>query len=202
MTRKILRVISSPRGEASVSIKLGNAIVEKIKAKYPGSIVQERNLVTDAFPHLQEAQINLFFTPTERLTREQSGTLKNSGESVAELQDADIIVIDAPMYNYTISSYLKAYIDHVVRYGVTFLPDGNGAVQGLVKNKKVYVAVSTGFIYSAGPYQEFDFLVPYLKMILGWIGMTDVTFIKAEGMNIPVVQDTALQHAIDSIVIE
>jgi FMN-dependent NADH-azoreductase len=202
MMKNVLRIMTSPRGEASISRKLGNAIVERIQAKYPDSILRERDLVKDSFPHLQQEQINLFFTPTEQLTPEQAETLKNSTNSIAELQNADIIVIDAPMYNYTVTSHLKAYIDHIVRYKVTFLPTDQG-VEGLIKNKKVYVAVSSGFVYSdEGAFKDFDLLTPYLKTTLGWIGMTNISFNRAEGMNIPGFQETALQTAIEGIVID
>jgi FMN-dependent NADH-azoreductase len=201
MSKKVFRIISSPRGENSISRKLGKAILEKIEAKYPDSSVKELDLVKNNYPHLQEAQINLFFTPAENLTAEQAETLQNSTGAIAGLKEADIVVIDAPMYNYTITSYLKAFIDHVVRYGVTFMPTEHG-VEGLVKGKKVYIAVSSGFIYSEGPFQKFDLLTPYLSTMLGWIGMTDLTFYRAEGMNVPVVQDKALQNAIDGIIIE
>ena len=201
MSKKVLRIISSPRGEASVSRKLGSEIVSKIKTRYPGSIVTEWDLVKMTFPHLQEEQINLFFTPTESLTSEQAKVLENSNDAIAELQNTDIVVIDAPMYNFTVTSYLKAYLDHIVRYGITFATTPNG-VEGLIKNKKVYVAISSGFIYTEGAFQSFDLLTPYLKAMLGWLGMTDVTFFRAEGVNMPAFQDEALQKAIDSVTIE
>jgi FMN-dependent NADH-azoreductase len=202
MAKKVLRIMSSPRSEASVSRKLGDAIVEKIKAKYPESTVKEWDLVKRSYPHLQEAQINLFFTPTEQLTAEQAKTLENSNQAITELQNADIVVVDAPMYNFSITSYLKSFIDHIVRYGVTFIPAEHG-IEGLIKSKKVYFAVSSGFIYTGeSAFRNLDLLTPYLTTMFGWIGMKDATFYRAEGMNVPVIQDTALQNAIDGIVIE
>ena len=112
--------------------------------------------------------------------------------------DADIIVIGAPLYNFSIHSSLKAWIDHIVRAGITFKYDENGA-NGLVTGKKVYVAFSSGGIYSEGPWKPFDFVEPYLKHILGFIGLTDITIFRVEGTNIPVVQDTALEKGISSI---
>ncbi|MFD2962888.1 MULTISPECIES: FMN-dependent NADH-azoreductase [Olivibacter] len=114
--------------------------------------------------------------------------------------DADILVIGAPMYNFGISSTLKAWIDHITRAGITFKYTPEGLV-GLITGKKAYVAVTTGGIYSSGDYKSFDFVTPYLKMALGFIGITDVTFIRGEGFAVSAVQETALDTAIDSIVV-
>jgi FMN-dependent NADH-azoreductase len=118
--KKILHIISSPRGAASFSIKLGNAIVEKLKAEYPGSTVKETDLVNQHFPHLEEAHLTSFFTPAENRTPENIIAVKHSDDAIQDILDADIIVIGAPMYNFTIHSALKAWLDHVVRAGVTF----------------------------------------------------------------------------------
>src|ERR1700694_3507456 len=155
--KKILHIISSPRGEASFSIKLGNAIVEKIKVAYPGSTVKESNLVNKQFPHLEEAHLTSFFTPAENRTPENIAALKHSDEAIEEILEADIIVIGAPMYNFTIHSTLKAWFDHIVRAGVTFKRGQNGA-EGLIKGKKVYIAETTGGVYSEGPLQDHDFI--------------------------------------------
>jgi FMN-dependent NADH-azoreductase len=196
--KKILHIISSPRGEASFSIKLGHAIIQKIQAAYPGSTVTESNLVKKQFPHLEEAHITSFFTPAESRTPENLAAIKHSDEAIKEIMDADIIIIGAPLYNFNIHSTLKAWIDHIVRRDVTFKYDENGA-EGLVKGKQVYIAFSSGFIYSEGPMQSFDFAVPYLNKLLGFLGMTDITVIRAEGTSIPGIQDTALEKAINSI---
>jgi len=196
--KKILHIISSPRGTASLSIKLGNAIIEKIQSAYPGSTVQESNLVKKEFPHLEEAHITSFFTPAESRTPEDIVAIKHSDDAISEIKDADIIVIGAPLYNFSIHSTLKAWIDHIVRSGVTFKYDENGA-EGLIKGKKVYIALSSGAIYSEGAMKPFDFVEPYLKTILSFIGMTDITIFRVEGSSIPGVQDTALEKGISSI---
>ena len=198
--KKILHIISSPRGEASFSIKLGNAIVEKIKTTYPGSTVKESNLVEKQFPHLEEAHLTSFFTPAENRTPENIAALKHSDEAIEEILQADIIVIGAPMYNFTIHSTLKAWFDHIVRAGVTFKRGQNGA-EGLIKGKKVYIAEATGGVYSEGPLQDHDFIAPLLKTILGLIGMTDVTIFRVEGTGIPDIKDTALEKGINSIIL-
>jgi FMN-dependent NADH-azoreductase len=198
--KKILHIISSPRGEASFSIQLGKAIIEKIQAEHPGSTVSEKNLVDKRFPHLEEVHLTSFFTPAESRTAENREAIIHSDEAIQEIHDADILVIGAPMYNYTIHSALKAWIDHIARAGLTFKYDENG-VQGLVKNKKVYIAETSGGVYSEGPMQSFDFAAPYLKAILAHMGMTDVTVFRIEGTAIPGIQDTAVEKGIASIIL-
>jgi len=196
--KKILHIISSPRGEASMSIKLGYAIIEKIKAEYPGSTVKENNLVEKHFPHLEEAHLTSFFTPAEDRTPEDIEAIKHSDDAINEIRDADIIVIGAPLYNFSIHSTLKAWLDHVVRAGVTFKYDENGP-EGLIKGKKVYIALASGGIYSEGPMKPFDFAEPYLKHMLSFIGLTDIGVFRVEGSSIPGIKDTALEKGISSI---
>ncbi|HAQ20611.1 MAG TPA: FMN-dependent NADH-azoreductase [Prolixibacteraceae bacterium] len=196
--KKILHIISSPRGGESYSIKLGNAIVDKIKSVYPGSTVKENNLAKNQFPHLDEAQIASFFTPEEFRTPENLEAVRNSDKAINEIMEADILVIGAPFYNFSIHSTLKAWIDHIARAGVTFRFTEKG-YEGLVHGKKVYIAVASGGIYSDGAMQSYDFSAPYLKAILGFLGITDVNVIRVEGTAIPGIQDSALHKAISSI---
>ena len=133
--KKILHIISSPRGEASLSIKLANAIIEKVKAEYPGSTVKESNLVAKHFPHLEEAHLTSFFTPAENRTPANIAAVRHSDEAIREIRDADIIVIGAPLYNFSIHSSLKAWIDHIVRAGITFKYDKDGP-EGLLNVKR------------------------------------------------------------------
>lgn len=198
--KKILHIISSPKGDESYSIKLGKAIVGKIINSYPGSTVKENNLTTKNFPHLEEAQITSFFTPSEKRTPANIEALKHSDEAIQEIMESDTIVIGAPFYNFSIHSTLKAWIDHIVRADVTFRFTASG-YEGLVHGKKVYIAISSGGIYSEGAMQPYDFASPYLKAILGFIGITDVNIIRVEGTAVPGIQDTALQKAINSIVL-
>ncbi|WP_316825074.1 FMN-dependent NADH-azoreductase [Pedobacter miscanthi] len=197
---KILHLISSPRGAASFSIKLGNAIVEKLQAVNPDSTLITHNLVESPFPHLEEVHINSFFTPLESHTPEFAEAIKHSNEAIAELKDADAIVIGAPMYNFGIHSSLKAWIDHIARAGQTFSYSEKGP-EGLVKNKKVYLAISSGGVYSEGPMKPYDFTESYLRSVLGFLGMTDVTVYRAEGLNMPDLKEVALDKAIESIAI-
>jgi FMN-dependent NADH-azoreductase len=195
---KILHLISSPRGEASFSIKLGNAIVEKLQSANADSTVKVHNLVKHPFPHLEEVHLNSFFTPLESRTPELTEAVKHSDDAIAELQEADAIVIGVPMYNFSIHSTLKAWIDHIARAGVTFRYGENGP-EGLVKGKKVYLAIATGGVYSEGAMKAYDFTEPYLKSVLGFLGMTDVTAYRVEGVNMPQFKDNAMDKALSSI---
>lgn len=202
MAKKILHIISSPRSDVSISKKLGNAIIEKIKAKYPDSAVKERNLATNLFPHLDDVQIGSWFTPAENHSPEQVNAIKVSEDAIAEMQEADIYVIGAPFYNFAIPSTLKAYLDHIARPGITFRYNENGRPEGLLKNKKAYVAIASSGVYSEGDFQSFDFVSPYLKFILGFFGITDVTIIRAEGLRIDGIKETAFEKGVESIAID
>jgi len=198
--KKILHIISSPKGENSFSIKLGNAIVEKIKTANPGSTVHIKDLTKHPFPHLEEATLAAFYTPAENQTPENKEALKNSDQAIAEIMDADIIVIGAPLWNFGVPSVLKAWIDHIARANVTFKYSEAGP-EGLVKDKVVYIAMASGAIYSSGPMQPYDFVSNYLKGLLGFMGMTDLTVFRVEGSAYPGQAESALQKGIDSIVI-
>jgi FMN-dependent NADH-azoreductase len=194
----ILNIISSPRKGESFSTKLGNAVIEKLQAANPGSTVKVKDLASKPFPHLEEAHLQSFFTPAEGRSSEQQEAVRHSDEAIAEIMAADAIVIDAPLYNFGIPSTLKAWIDHIARAGVTFRYTAAGP-EGLVKGKKVYVAMSSGGVYSEGPSASYDFVAPYLKAVLGFLGMTDVTVFRVEGLAIPDLQPTALDKAVASI---
>lgn len=196
--KRILHVISSPRGDESFSIKLANAIIVKIKDQYPDSSVEELNLIEGNIPHLDTAHLRSFFTPADQLTAEDKEAVSYSDTAISQLMAADIIVIGAPLYNFGIPSTLKVWIDHIARAGKTFRYDEQGP-EGLVKNKKVYVAMSSGAVYSEGLYASYDFVSPYLKAMLGFLGMTDLSIIRVEGVNIPGLKEQALDKAITSI---
>jgi len=199
--KHILHLKSSLLGAASYSIKLGHAIVEKIQEKYPGSTLEEVNLVDIEIPHLNPAVLRTFFIPGDQLTAEEKESIRLSDELVKQLFAADIIVIGAPLINFTIHSVLKAWIDHITRAGITFGYGENGPI-GKVTGKKVYVAMSSGGVYSEGPGQANDFVAPYLKAFLGFLGMTDLTVFRAEGLKVPEVKEHAMERAIDSVKID
>lgn len=199
--KHILHVISSIQGKESHSIKLGNIIVEKIQQKYTESTVEELNLVDLDIPHLNPDLLRKLFTPATLLTKEDKKSIQFSDDFVKQLLAADIIVIGAPLYNFTIHTALKSWIDYITRIGVTFEYGANGPV-GMVKEKKVYVAMSSGGIYSEGPGKANDFVVPYLQAFLGFLGMTDLTAFRAEGLKVEGIKEHAMNKAIGSIKID
>ncbi len=198
--KNILHIISSPRTHTSVSRKLGNAVIGKIMDKYPGSNLKERDLTKTDFPHFKEDQINSFFTKETDRSIEQRQAVKLSDEAIAELHEADIIVIDTSMYNFSVPSRLKAWIDHICRPGKTFRYSEAGP-EGMLKGKKLYIAFTGGSVYSEGAYQSFDFNVPYIKTLFRFFGIEDISVFRAEGLNVPVVQDAAFQKGVESIAI-
>ena len=198
--KKILHIISSTRGAESVTIKLGNAIIDRIKVKDPDMVVKELDLSAHPYPHLEHFQINSFFTPEEYRTPEQAIAVKKSDEAVAQLREADILVIGAPMYNFSINSSLKAYFDHIARANITFRYSENGS-EGLLENKKAYIAFGSAGIFDNEHMRAYDFAVPYIKHFLGFIGITDVTVFRVEGTAIPGFQETALENALNNIAV-
>ena len=199
--KRVLHLISSMQGKESYSIKLGHAIVQKIQEKYPGSTLEELNLIDINIPHLSPAVLRTFFIPGDQLTEEEKESIRLSDDVVKQLLAADIIVIGAPLYNFTIHTALKAWIDHITRAGITFGYGENGPV-GKVTGKKVYVAMSSGGVFSEGPGKANDFVAPYLKAFLGFLGMTDLTVFRAEGLKVPGVKEYAMAKAIESIKID
>lgn len=194
--KSILYLKSSLQGEASYSKKLGDAIIEKIQIKYPGSTVDELDLVSSDIPHLKPEVLHAMFTP-----KPDQAAIQLSDTLVKQLFAADIIVIGAPLINFTIPSALKAWIDHITRAGITFGYGENGPV-GKVTGKKVYIAMSSGGVYSEGPGKANDFVAPYLKAFLGFLGMTDITVFRAEGLKVPGVKEQAMEKALASILID
>ncbi len=175
---------------------------KKIQEKYPDSAVEELNLVETEIPHLSPAVLNNFFIPADQLTDEQKESISLSDNLIKQLLTADIIVIGAPLINFTIHSSLKAWIDHITRRNITFGYDAAGFPAGMVTGKKIYVAMSSGGIYSDGPGKSNDFVAPYLKAFLGFLGMTDQTVFRAEGLHIPGVKEHAFEKAVQSINID
>ncbi|MFC0169490.1 FMN-dependent NADH-azoreductase [Pseudoduganella danionis] len=177
----LLHIDSSVRQQGSLSRQLGGEFLAKWQAANPDGKVVTRDLAANPVPHLTEQMLGAYFTPAEQRNAEQAHTIKTSDALVDELLAADTIVIGAPMYNFSVPSGLKAWIDHVARAGRTFKYGANGP-EGLVHGKKVIVFVATGGVYSAGPAAAYDHVTTYLRTVLGFLGMTDVSFIVAEGV--------------------
>ncbi|TAM08575.1 MAG: FMN-dependent NADH-azoreductase [Paraburkholderia sp.] len=192
----ILQINSAARSQGAQSTLLANELTTRLQQSNPGSKIVSRNLQAEPLPHLDDAILGAFFTPAEQRTPEQQAIAARSEALIAELQAADIVVIGAPLYNFGISSQLKTYFDWIARAGVTFRYTANGP-EGLVKGKKVYVVSARGGKYQGTPN---DTQTPYLKTFLGFLGMTDVNFIYAEGLNLgPDAASAALASAREAI---
>ncbi len=174
----ILQINSSARAENSQSSRLASDIVERLRSAQPDATLSLRDLGRTPHPALDESALGALFTPADKRAPEQAARVALDDALIAELQAADVVVLGVPMYNFGVPAQLKNWIDAVARSGVTFRYTDKGPV-GLVQNKKVYVALTRGGLYRNTPA---DTQVPYLKTILGFLGMTDVQFIYAEGL--------------------
>ncbi len=196
--KKILHIVSSAKGNNSYSIKLSNAIIDKLLATYPNSEVKTHDLTVNPLPHLFEDQVAAFYTPAEQRTDSHKKLVSYSDQAIEDLKDADFVVIGVPLYNFNIPSTLKSWIDNIVRHGITFKYE-NGAPQGLVVNKKVFLAMATGGVYSDGPMKPYDFAEPFLRFILSFIGLNDITTFRVEGTAMPNLADAAFPKAVEAV---
>lgn len=198
--KKIIHMTSSTKGAASFSNQLGKAIIEKILLRYPDSSVTTHDLIENPAPYVSFGEVSAFYTPENEHTPEMIKAAAYSKAAVAELLDSDILVISAPLINFSVPAQLKSWLDHITRSGQTFRYSEAG-LEGLVKGKKVFLALSGGAVYTEGPMKEYDFLTPFLKGMLGFLGMTDVTAYWADGTSVSGWKETTLERAIQSIVI-
>jgi FMN-dependent NADH-azoreductase len=177
----LLHIDASPRGEYSVSRQLSTAAVKAWKSKNQTGTVVERDLTKTDLTFVDMEWIVGAFSAPDQHTEGNKRALAISDELVAEVLAADEIVIGTPMYNFAIPAVLKAWIDHVVRAGKTFEYTATG-VDGLAKGRKVVVAVASGGSYNeASGMAAYNYEIPYLRHILGFIGIADVTFVQAGG---------------------
>ena len=168
----ILQITSSLRGAESESSRVTNSIVAKLSAANPGATVVTRDLARDPHPQLDEAALGALFTPVESRTPVQAARVALDDALIAQVQAADVVVIGAPMYNFGIPVQLKSWFDAIARAGVTFRYTETGP-EGLLKGKKVFVATARGGIYPL----DADPQVPFVRMLLNFLGMTDHTFV-------------------------
>jgi FMN-dependent NADH-azoreductase len=177
----LLHLDASPRGDYSISRQLSHAAVTAWKNKNPGGKVIERDLTKTPLTFVDLDWILGAFTAPDQHTEAHKKALAISEELVDELLAADEIIIGTPMYNFAIPAVLKAWIDHVVRAGKTF-KYGAAGPEGLAKGRKVVVAVASGGVYDeASGLSAYNYEIPYLRHIFGFIGITDVTFVQAGG---------------------
>ena len=177
----ILQIHSSARADGSHSSRLAHAIVERMHAALPDGVdaaITLRDLGRTPHPELNETALQALFTPAERRTAEQAARVALDDALIAELQAADVVVLGVPMYNFGVPAQLKNWIDAISRAKVTFQYTAKGP-EGLLKGKKVYIALTRGGQYRNTPA---DTQVPYLKTVLSFLGMTDIQLVYAEGL--------------------
>jgi FMN-dependent NADH-azoreductase len=178
---QLLVIETSTRGEASVSRQMTRQFVAHWQAAHPGGSVVRRDLALAAPGFVTAEWLQAYFTPPPQLTPEMKAQLQLSDTLVAELLAADHIAIATPVYNYNVPAALKAWVDHIVRKGLTLGFDG----QGLVKGKKATVLLASGGVYTEGsPIRERDIATQYLRLIMNVIGIDDVAFVAGGGAKV------------------
>lgn len=173
---KVLEISAGARSEGSISRQLTADLISAIDSRHVDTEVAQRDLA-DGLPFIDEAWIAANFTPEEDRTQQHRQALAHSDALVAEVQVADVLVIGAPIYNFSVPATLKAWIDMVARAQLTFQYTENGP-EGLLRNKKAYVVVPSGGVPVGS---AMDFATPYIRHALSFIGIVDVEFIGAQG---------------------
>ena len=174
----ILQINTSARQGAN-STRVADAIVTRLKSIHPEARTVLRDLSRNPHPILDEVALGALFTPADQRTPEQSARVALDDALIDEVRAADVLVLGVPMYNFGVPVQLKSWIDAIARAGATFRYTEKGP-EGLLKGKKVYVGLARGGRYRDTP---LDSQVPYLKTVLGFLGMTEVQFVYAEGLN-------------------
>ncbi|OUR95679.1 hypothetical protein A9Q84_14350 [Halobacteriovorax marinus] len=200
--KNILYIKSSPRGDESFSTKLADELFKKLLSKHGKLNITKLDFAENPPSHLSGQHLGAMFTPIEHQSLEQKLCMEESNSYVEQLKNNDIIIISYPVWNFLVPSCLKAWIDQIVRAGVTFQYNGH-TPEGLITDKLVYLVLARGGMYP--DYFDnkveslYDFSIDYMKTVLNYIGMKDVTVIKAEGLAIPDIKDQAMEKAIESI---
>lgn len=187
---RLLQINSSLFGENGNSSQLTNEFVQRWKNQHPTGEITLHDFAKEEVPHLDAARVQALFSPAETRTPEQQAVVDYSDKLIAEIQAADVIVLGVPLYNFGVPSTLKAYFDHLARAGVTFKYTETGPV-GLLNNKPVYIIATRGGVHKGQPS---DTQSQFLTNFLGFLGLKDVHFIYAEGLNMGQ-KDQAFAHA-------
>lgn len=191
---KLLVVETSPRGDFSISRTLTRRFVDAWRATHPGGEVVDRDLMETELHFINAPWLQAYFTPPEKHSPEMKEVLRLSNTLVAEIQDCDHLVIATPVYNYNVPAALKAWIDSIVRKGLTLGMDGSGLVHG----KKATVLLASGGVYTEGsPIKDRDIATQYLRLILKVIGVTDVTFVAAGNAKSVDMGETTMERFVD-----
>ena len=177
----LLKIDSSPMGDHSISRKLTTQFAASWRKAHPGGEVISRDLTRTDLPPVNGVWVGAAYTPEDARSRDQREALAASDTLIAELERADEYVFGVPMHNFSIPSTLKLWIDQVARAGKTFSYGADGP-KGLLKGKKATLLIASGGVYEHGTVMaSLNFVTPYLKAVFGFIGVTDVTIISAEG---------------------
>lgn len=172
----ILQIHSSIRGADSASSTLATEIVDRLTATHPSATVQRLDLAAHPLPMLDGQLLGALFTPADQRSPDQQGLASATDQAIAQLQQADVIVLGVPMYNFAVPVQLKGWFDAVARAGVTFRYTANGP-EGLLTGKRVYLALARGGLYP----EDQDPQLPWLLRMLAFMGLTDVQQVKAGG---------------------
>lgn len=192
----LLRLDTSLFSEQGVSTQLSEKLVSKLREESPSLKVIQRNFAEQAIPHLDGERLQALMTPIEKRTESQQAKVDFADMLIAELQEADTLVIGLPMYNFSIPSMLKAWFDHIARAGTTFKYTSSGS-EGLLGDKKVFLVTTRGGIHKD---QASDTQIPFVKTFLGFLGLNNIDIIYAEGLNMgDDMRSTAIESAIKTI---
>ncbi|MDR2235018.1 MAG: NAD(P)H-dependent oxidoreductase [Chryseobacterium sp.] len=191
----ILNIKTSISGEGSVSSKLSQIVIDRLLEKDPLGRVVVRDLATEPIPHLELQHFNAFNIKDEDKNTREKEVSRFSDEAIKEIQEADIIVIGVPFYNFSIPSTLKSWIDHISIAGKTF-SYADGTLKGLLEDKKVYLNFAVGGIYDNGIVESME---QYLRTFFGFIGITDLKVFRTEGTMIPEFREDNLQKTVAEI---
>lgn len=193
---QVLQINSSLFAEGGQSTQLAEAFVRRLRTQDASVAVTLRDLATEPVPHLTGETFQAFLTPVDERSPEQQTAAGYSDTLIAELHEANVIVLGLPMYNFGVPSQLKAWFDHVARAGITFKYTENGPV-GLLSNKKIYVFAARGGVYQG---TAKDTQTRYVTDFFNFLGIDDIEFVYAEGLNMgDEIRDAALNAAEEEI---
>lgn len=183
--KKVLHIVASPRGMSSRTLRIADALIKKIRKQFPSAAIDTLDVFAEKLPEMNITRVKgkYMLMSGQELSGDAVAAWEEIKAHIARFLAADIIVISTPMWNFGIPYRLKHYIDVVWQPGFMFKYTENGPV-GLAAGRKVFVVSTRGGDYSAGtPAEPYDQITPYLKTVLGWAGITDLTFISGQPMD-------------------
>ncbi len=190
-----LYITASVRTSGSKSDELGQYFCDQIRSRNPATKFITRNLGTNPPPHPTHAYTKANYTPPEERTEEMQDVLKTSDELIDEMHAAQTLIVAVPMYNFSVPSTFKAYIDNIVRIGRTFFPAEAGGFTGSFGDKKAVFITARGAMYGEGsPIASLDLQIPWLKTVYGFMGLKELSFVNADGLDFG-----SLEHRTESM---